>query len=84
MWAFDDTVIVYVDNILIGDLSKFYEWAIEHFNYECYRSESLYDTLCKESYSNYLSETNVNKSTLISKQNTDYILKYFCFQIQIE
>lgn len=57
MWAFTDSVIVYIDDQLIGDTSSFISWAVSNYNYEDFRNEVLYETLRKEAYATHIAST---------------------------
>lgn len=51
--------MIFKDNQLIGDTQDFLDWAIEKHNFEDFRNEILYETLRKEAYANYISNTKV-------------------------
>jgi len=53
-------VIVYANDIIIGDSKTFISWAIQNYNFEDFRNETLYETLRKEAYANYIAETKNN------------------------
>lgn len=57
LWAFTDPVIVYLEDELIGDSKTFINWAIQEHNFEDFRNETLYETLRKEAYSEYITNT---------------------------
>lgn len=59
VWAFNDVVMVFFDDALIGNYNEFIQWAVENYNFEDFRNEILYETLRKEAYANYLQKTNV-------------------------
>ena len=63
-WAFNDNVMIFVDNQLLGDTNGFIEWAIENYNFEDFRNDILYETLRKEAYANFIANTKVENIKL--------------------
>lgn len=57
LWAFTDPVIVYSEDESLGDSKTFINWAIQEYNFEDFRNETLYETLRKEAYSHYITNT---------------------------
>lgn len=57
LWSFSDPVIVYIEDEALGDSKSFINWAIQEYNYEDFRNETLYETLRKEAYANYIRDT---------------------------
>jgi len=57
LWAFTDSVIVYIADQLIGDSSSFISYAVSNYNYEDFRNEVLYETLRKEAYAVHIAGT---------------------------
>lgn len=51
--------MIFVDSNLIGNFKKFLAWAENNYNYEDFRNEFLYETLCKEEYNNYFLNSKV-------------------------
>ncbi len=57
MWAHEDAVMVYLDNLLIGETSDLLNWASQTYNYEDYRSEMIYETLRQHEYKSYFDKS---------------------------
>lgn len=51
--------MTFLDDQLIGDYKAFLKWSIDNFNFEDCRNPTLYETLRKEAYANYLVKTKV-------------------------
>ena len=58
-WVFDDVVMVFIDDKLIGSTVQFIQWAIVNYNIEDFRNDDLYETLRREAYAGLLESTNV-------------------------
>jgi peptidyl-prolyl cis-trans isomerase-like 6 len=58
-WVFDDVVMVFIDDNLIGSTVQFIQWAIVNYNFEDFRNDDLYETLRREAYAGLLESTNV-------------------------
>ena len=58
-WTFDDSVMIFIDNKLIGNSNTFIQWAISNYNFEDFRNDDLYETLRREAYAGLLESTNV-------------------------
>lgn len=56
-WEFNDAAMTFLDDQLIGDYKAFLKWSIDNFNFEDCRNPTLYETLRKEAYANYLVKT---------------------------
>ena len=61
LWAFNELLIVFVDNKVIGGLNAFLDWARVNYNFEDFRNDALYETLRSEEYAAYLASKNVIK-----------------------
>lgn len=59
LWAFDEDVLIFLEEELIGNLGAFLQWAAVGFNYEDFRNETLYEALRKEDYAAHLTKTRV-------------------------
>ena len=58
-WHFDDVVMVFVDNSLLGGTNAFIQWAVDNYNFEDFRNNDLYEIHKNEAYANFLESTNV-------------------------
>lgn len=54
MWGFNENVMTFVDNQLIGGHEEFLRWAEENYQYKDFRPLPLWHAMMKESYKNYL------------------------------
>ena len=59
-WVFDDVVMVFIDDNLIGSTVQFIQWAIVNYNFEDFRNDDLYETLRREAYAGLLESTKVS------------------------
>jgi peptidyl-prolyl cis-trans isomerase-like 6 len=59
-WVFDDVVMVFIDDNLIGSTVQFIQWAIVNYNIEDFRNDDLYETLRREAYAGLLESTKVS------------------------
>jgi peptidyl-prolyl cis-trans isomerase-like 6 len=57
VWSFDDAVMIFLNNELIGNLRQFLAWSIENYNFEEYRTDTLYEALKYEEYAAQLAST---------------------------
>ena len=58
-WVFDDVVMIFIDDKLIGSTTQFIQWAVNSYNFEDFRNDDLYETLNREAYASLLESTNV-------------------------
>jgi hypothetical protein len=58
-WIFNDVVMVFIDEKLVGGTNSFLQWAVDNYNFEDFRNDDLYETLRREAYASYLESTNV-------------------------
>lgn len=56
-WVFNEKVITFLNNELIGGLEEFFHWACSTWNHEDFRPESLYETLADRAYKEHLNAT---------------------------
>ncbi|KAI0221765.1 putative inactive peptidyl-prolyl cis-trans isomerase-like 6 [Lamellibrachia satsuma] len=54
MWQFNESTLVYVDDLLIGGPKEFIQWAEEEHGYENFRPVALYTTIAEQEYKNFL------------------------------
>lgn len=57
VWSFDDVVMIFLNTELIGNLRQFLTWSFENYNFEEFRTETLYEALRREEYAAHLAAT---------------------------
>lgn len=78
-WSFDEPIMVFLDNKLIGGTKTFLNWAVEEYNYEDFRNKDLYETLRSEEYANYLKSTNVSLLTSVTPLDILFIKGFLLY-----
>ncbi|XP_031558877.1 probable inactive peptidyl-prolyl cis-trans isomerase-like 6 [Actinia tenebrosa] len=57
VWGFDDNVIIFINEEVVGGKDEFLKWANDNYNYQDFRPLPLWYAMAKESYKNHLIDT---------------------------
>ncbi len=65
---YDDRVMVFCNDELVGGTVAFLNWAATEYGYEDFRNENLYETLRREEYALHLQATRVSSTRDVRPQ----------------